>query len=222
MTRHREIELLPWLRHRCPMVAEAVAMIGHVAIRNRGTVGGSMAHADPAAEWGAVALALDAQIEVVGADGARVIPAQDFFTGYFATALAPTEVVREIRLSLPERDRRTGSAFLELARQDGDFAVVAAATAVTLADDGTVADARVALAGVSDVVVRSRLAESALIGRHMTEEAIAEAAQAIDPEIRPPEDAYATAEFRRHVSKVMVGRTLAVACTRAESHREIR
>jgi aerobic carbon-monoxide dehydrogenase medium subunit len=215
MARHREVEEVPGLRQRCPMVAEAVELVGHVAIRNRGTVGGSLAHADPAAEWAALALALDAQVKVVGPSGPRVISAEEFFITYFTTALAPDEIVREVRFSLPD-GWRTGSAFVEMARQHGDFALAGAAGWLTLGGDGTVADARVALIGVKDVAVRSHLAEAALVGRRPTDEAIGEATRAIEQEIQPPNDAHGSAEFRRHVANVMVERALTTARARAE------
>jgi CO/xanthine dehydrogenase FAD-binding subunit len=213
MTRQHRLERLPGLRERCPMVAEAVELIGHVAIRNRGTVGGSLAHADPAAEWTALALALDAQLDLQGPAGTRTVTASDFFVTFFTTALAPDEVLTEIRLDLP--NGRSGSTFVELARRHGDFALAGVAALVSLGGDGTVADARLALIGVADRPVRARAAEEVLRGERPSAELYAEAAEAVDGEIRPGGDIHASERYRRHVAGVLTRRALATAVERA-------
>jgi carbon-monoxide dehydrogenase medium subunit len=214
LTRHRVVEELAGLRARCAMLAEGVELIGHVAIRNRGTVGGSLAHADPAAEWPALVLALDGEIDVAGPGGARTIPATDFFVSYFTTTLEPGEIVREVRLSLPSG--RVGSAFVELSRRHGDFAVAGVGVLLALADDGATSDARVALIGVRDAAVRSRGAEAVLVGAVPTDDVLAEAAQAIDGEIEPLSDLHCSSEYRRHIAKVLVRRALVKARARAQ------
>lgn len=214
LTRHRAVELSSEVAARCPMLTEAVESVGHVAIRNRGTVGGSLSHADPSAEWPALALALDGECDVVGPQGTRTIPARELFESYFTTTLAPDEIMREVRLRLP--NGRTGSAFLELARRHGDFAIAGAGALLTLAGDGTVGDARISLIGVKDTAVRAGGAESTLVGGPPTEERFAEAAEAIDPEIEPLSDVHGSSDYRRHVAKVLVRRALAVARDRAE------
>jgi len=214
MARHRDVEELPELRSRCPMLFEGVSLIGHVAIRNRGTVGGSLAHADPAAEWPSLVLALDGEIDATGPKGVRTIPAGEFFDTYFTTALAPDEIVSEIRLRLPS-GAGVGSCFVELARRHGDFALAGVGALLGLDEGGSVSDARVTLIGVRDRAVRSLGAESVLRGARPGEELFAEAAEAVDKEIEPVSDIHATSEYRRHLAKVLVRRALARAAERA-------
>ena len=213
MARQSDVEALPGLRERCAMVVEAVELIGHVAIRNRGTVGGSLAHADPAAEWTALAVALDAELEITGTQGTRTVPASDFFVTYFTTALAPDEILTRVRVPLP--NGRSGSCFLELARRHGDFAVAGVGALLRLGEGGAVADARVALIGVGDRAVRASAVEAALRGRRPDEAAFAEAAAALDGEISPGGDIHATERYRRHVARVLTRRALATAAARA-------
>jgi aerobic carbon-monoxide dehydrogenase medium subunit len=213
LTRERDVELAPGLRERCAMVVEAVEQIGHVAIRNRGTVGGSLAHNDPAAEWTALALALDAEVEVVGPAGARTIPAREFLVTYFTTALAPDEVLTRVRLQVP--NGRSGSCFLELARRHGDFAIVGVAAHVALDDGGALADPRLALIGVGQTAVRATAAEGVLRGARPTDALFEEAAEAVAGEIDPNGDVHASADYRRRVARVLVRRALTKAVARA-------
>lgn len=213
LTRQRDVELLPGLRERCPMIVEAVEQIGHVAIRNRGTVGGSLAHADPAAEWTALALALDAELDLHGPGGTRTLSAHEFLVTYFTTALQPDEVLTRIRLRVP--NGRSGSCFLELARRHGDFAIAGVAALVSLGAGGEVADARVALIGVGERAVRARAAEQVLRGAVPTGDVLVEAAGAVDGEIEPNGDIHASADYRRHVAGVLVQRALETAVARA-------
>lgn len=212
MTRHRDVETMPDLAERCAMLADGVSLIGHVAIRNRGTVGGSVAHADPAAEWPSLLLAFDGEIDARGPEGTRTIPAADFFETYFTTALRPDEVLTQVRLRLPTG--RVGSAYLELARRHGDFAIAGAGAFLGLDGGGRIDDARVVLIGVADRAVRSTGAESALRGAEPGSEAFAEAAEAIDGEIDPVSDLHGSAGYRRTVAKVLVRRALARALGR--------
>jgi carbon-monoxide dehydrogenase medium subunit len=215
LARHRTVEDMAELRTRCPMLAEGVSVIGHVAIRNRGTVGGSLAHADPAAEWPSLVLALDGEIDAQGPNGTRTIPAAGFFESYFTTTLAPDEIVREVRLHLPDGGR-TGSTYLELARRHGDFALAGVGALLALGGDGTISDARVVLIGVRDTAVRSRAAEGVLRGTAPSEELFAEAAEAVDGEIDPVSDIHGSSGYRRHLAKVLVRRALGRARERAE------
>ncbi len=147
---------------KLPLLAAALPLIGHEAIRSRGTVGGSLAHADPAAELPAVARALDAEFVVRGPDGERVVPAAEWFEGYLTTSRQADELLTEVRF--PAARPGTGTSFQEVARRHGDFAMVGLATSVTL-NDGTIADARLAFAGVSDVPARAAAAEDLLVGQ---------------------------------------------------------
>lgn len=214
MTRHRDVEEMAELRTRCPMLLEGVSRIGHVTIRNRGTVGGSLAHADPAAEWPSLVLALDGEIDAIGPKGTRTIPGEEFFDTYFTTALAPDEIVSEVRLRIPSGPR-VGSCFLELARRHGDFALAGVGALIALDTGGSIADARVTLIGVRDRAVRSSAAESVLRGAPPSADLFAEAAEAVDPEIEPVSDIHGTSEYRRHLAKVLVRRALALAAERA-------
>jgi carbon-monoxide dehydrogenase medium subunit len=213
MARQRDVERLPELRARCALIPEAIELIGHVAIRNRGTVGGSLAHADPAAEWCAIAVMLDAELELTGPNGTRTVAAGDFFISYFTTVLEPDEVLTRIRVPLP--GGRTGSCFLELSRRHGDFALAGVGALVTLADDGTAADVRLGLIGVGGRPVRPASAESALLGRVPDDAAIAEAAAAVAGEVEPNGDIHGSEEYRRHLATVLTRRALSTAVARA-------
>ena len=195
-----------------PLLAAALPFIGHEAIRSRGTIGGSLAHADPAAELPAVARALDAEFVVRGRAGERVVPAADWFEGYLTTARRPDELLVEVRF--PAAGKGTGTSFLEVARRHGDFAIVALATSLTLAD-GTISDARLAFAGMSDVPVRATEAESLLVGERPSAELFAEAARRATADIDPPSDLHGSAEYRRKVAAALVRRGLRAAADNA-------
>jgi CO/xanthine dehydrogenase FAD-binding subunit len=214
MTRHRTVQDLPGLRRRCAMLAEGVESIGHVAIRNRGTVGGSLAHADPAAEWPALALALDGECEVVGPRGARTVPVEQLFVTYFTTTLEPDEILKEVRLRLPAG--RAGSTFVELTRRHGDFAIAGVGALLVLDEDGSVGDARLTLIGVKDQAVRARAAEEALVGSKPDDAQLDEAVALVDGAIEPSDDLQGSAAYRRHVAKVLTRRALVEARGRAE------
>jgi carbon-monoxide dehydrogenase medium subunit len=214
MTREREAERSELVRERLPLLAEALPLIGHVAIRTRGTIGGSLAHADPAAELPAVALALDAQLTVQSAArGPRTIAAADFFEGFLSTTLEPDEVL--VHVSFPTAQRGTGASFKEAARRHGDFAIVGAGTSVTI-NDGMVTDARVALIGVGGTALRRTEAESRLRGTSGNSDDIAAAAAAAAADLEPPSDLHGTSAYRRHVAQVMVTRALTEAAARAK------
>ena len=213
LTRHRAIEKMNGLSQRCPMIADAIEVVGHVAIRNRGTVLGSIAHADPAAEWPALALALDAELDVRGPDGVRTVDVDSFFVSFLTTTLEPQEVVTEMRCRLPEGT--VGSCFLELSRRHGDFAVVGVGTVVGLSDSGTIDDARIVLIGVGETAVRARDAEQALRGQRPGSEPFAEAADIVARSIEPSGDVHGSSEYRRAVSRTLTSRALASAANRA-------
>ncbi|MDX1660847.1 MAG: xanthine dehydrogenase family protein subunit M [Gemmatimonadota bacterium] len=217
MTRQRVAERSDAVARRAPLVAEALTHVAHPQIRNRGTIGGSLAHADPSAELPAVALAVSARMRAASAENpeGRWIEADDFFPGMFSTALEPGEALVEVEI--PNAAPRTGDAFVEFARRHGDYALVGVAVRVTLAEDGRVAEARIALLSVSDGPVRSVAAEEALIGEAPEERAIAEAAATVSMEIDPPSDIHASAAYRRHLAEVLSRRGLGRAVARARS-----
>ena len=188
-----------------PLLAAALPLIGHEAIRSRGTVGGSLAHADPAAELPAVARALNAEFVVRGPSGERVVPAAEWFEGYLTTSRGPDELLTEVRF-LAARPG-TGTSFQEVARRHGDFAMVGLATSVTL-NAGTITDARLAFAGVSDVPARATAAEELLEGERPAAELFDEAARVAAAGIDPPSDLHGSAEYRKKVAAALVRRGL--------------
>jgi aerobic carbon-monoxide dehydrogenase medium subunit len=196
-----------------PLLAAALPLIGHEAIRSRGTVGGSLAHADPAAELPAVARALDAEFVVRGPAGQRVVPASEWFEGYLTTSRGPDELLTDVRF--PAAGRGTGTSFQEVARRHGDFAMVGLATSVTLSD-GVIGEARLAFAGVSDVPVRAAGAEDLLAGERPSAELFDAAARRASGDIDPPADLHGSAEYRRKVAAALVRRGLREAVGNAQ------
>jgi carbon-monoxide dehydrogenase medium subunit len=197
-----------------PLLARATPLIGHLQIRNRGTVGGSIAHADAAAEYPAVALALDAELEAESPRGARAIPAADFFTGLWSTALAPDELLTGIRF--PVWTGRCGFAVREIARRHGDFAIAGAAVAVELDGDDRVRRSAIALFGMGSTPVRAAAAEAAVAGRAATEISAEELGREAVAELEDiPWDLHGSAAYRTRVGAVMVARAWAAASTEA-------
>ena len=213
LCRHRDVELDAEVGVRCQAIGEAVPLIGHIAIRNRGTVVGSIVHADPAAEWPLFAMLLDAVAQIQGHGGARQVASRDLFRGAFTTAVQESELLTEIRFAWPPPS--SGSAFVEVARRHGDFALGAAAAVVDLAPDGAVREARVAIAGIEAVPSRLEHAESVLAGRVPTEEACAAAAAAAAADLQPSDDIHAPAAYRRQLAQTLVRRALSLAAARA-------
>lgn len=214
MTRQRALERSALVSRRAPLIYEAVPFVAHPQIRNRGTVGGSIAHADPAAELPAVMLALGARFELRSERGSRWVASEEFFTGLFATALEPDELL--VQIAVPRLKDRAGCAFSELARRHGDYALVGVAAVVALDPEGRCEDARIALCSVGDVPTLARQAQAALRGERPTPEAIKEAAAtAAREDIDPPGDIHASPGYRRHLAEVLVERTLTRAVDRA-------
>jgi carbon-monoxide dehydrogenase medium subunit len=210
-TRHADIERDGSLRDACPLVAEAAPQISDPLVRNLGTVGGSLCHADPAGDWGSVMLALEAELVAASPAGERVIPAAEFFQGPFTTALQPDEVLTEVRVPLRER---SGGAYLKLERKVGDFATVGVAVQVEL-DDGRVSRAGIGLTSVGPSNLKARAAEEALAGREPSDETIAEAARLAAQAAEPKDDVRGSAEYKRDVVRVFVQRGMKTALRRA-------
>ena len=216
LTSQREIELSIDVERHCPLLHEAIAHVGHRQTRNRGTIGGSLVHADPAAELPAVSLALGAELRVRGPNGERRIAASDFFKGYLATAMSANELLLSVRL--PSWPQGTGSCFVEFCRRQGDFAIVGAAALVSLAADGTVANVGLALNGVGGRPFDGTpVVTAALLGRVPDDAVIARASASIEAAVEPDSDVHAPADYRRHLAKVMTARALAGAAGRARS-----
>jgi carbon-monoxide dehydrogenase medium subunit len=210
LARQRAVELSADVRRDCPLLVDALRWVGHPPIRNRGTVGGSLVHADPAAELPAVAVALDAALRVRGPRGEREVAARGFFTGVFETVTEPDELVVAVRLPRLAPDAR--SCFLELARRHGDFAIAGVA-AVLRVDEGRVVEARLALAGVAPTPVRAADAEAALVGEPPSPSLFAHAAGVAAGECAPSADLHGSADYRRQLVRVLVERALTASAS---------
>jgi carbon-monoxide dehydrogenase medium subunit len=214
LVRQRRLERDAAVARRAPLLAEAIGHVAHPQIRARGTFGGSLAHADPAAELPAVALALDARLLVRRRGGERWIAAADFFTGLFATALATDELLVEIRIPAPPP--RTGFAFAEAARRHGDYAQAGVAAAVTLDADGRCRAARLVFLALGEGPLDAARAAGGLAGEPLTDARIAAAARAAAAgEIDPIGDIHASADFKRQLARVLAERALRAARQRA-------
>lgn len=213
---HRRIELHAEVRELCPIIAEALRHVGHVAIRNAGTIGGSLAHADPAAEWPAVILALDGAVEVSGPSGERRISADEFFLDWMTTVLSPDEIITNVELTTPPIG--AGWAFLEIARRQGDFALAGVA-AVLGVIDGVVAHVRLGLLGAGLTPVRAFEAEQSLLGHAATAEQFRQAAEAVRDTVTPVGDQHGSASYRRKLAGILTVRALELAATRGQEAR---
>ncbi|MBI2756847.1 MAG: xanthine dehydrogenase family protein subunit M [Chloroflexi bacterium] len=212
-TRQRDAGTHPDVKVQLPLLAEAISYIGHLAIQNRGTVGGSIAHADPAAELPVVALALDAQMHVQRTDGQRTIPAAEFSLGYLTTVLEADELLTATSFGVPPAG--SGWCFSEVARRHGDFALVAVAVLLTLDAAGKVGSASIALGGVGPVPMRAGAAERLLVGEAPTDPVLRAAADTVGADVEPEDDIHASADYRRHLAGVLVRRALTTARARA-------
>ncbi len=199
---------------RCPILAEAIRQVGHRQTRNRGTVGGSLAHFDPAAEIPLVACALDATVHVAGQAGARDVPFADFALGFMTPALDEGEMVTAA--SFPDWPAGHGAAFVEFSRRTGDFAIVAVAALVALGADGRIARASLAVGGMGPVPQRATGAEKALAGERPTQEAFRAAAESCRA-LEAMDDVHAPAAYRTHLAMVLARRALASAAERARA-----
>jgi CO/xanthine dehydrogenase FAD-binding subunit len=211
MTRQRDVLDDPVVQQRLPLMAEALTLVGHRQTRNRGTIGGSLCHLDPAAELVAVAAALDATCDIVGPDGARSIPMAEFPLGYMTPSLTPQEMLTAVSIPLPPA--RHGHCFTEFSRRHGDFAIVSAAAVLTLDRGGRIDHASVTLGGVGAVPLRLTAAEASLRGNPPSAALFAEVARGCDA-IEAMEDAQVPAWYRRRLAVVLVRRALDTAHTR--------
>ncbi|MGI9624270.1 MAG: FAD binding domain-containing protein [Acidimicrobiales bacterium] len=209
LVRHAEAERSTELMAHAPLVSKAMPFVGHRAIRTRGTVCGSLAHADPAAEMPAVALASNATLVAASADESREIPVSSFFAGYLQTVLRPDELLIEVRF--PRMPPRSGCAVVEVARRHGDYALVGLACAFALDDAGAVSGAALAFFGAGSVPVRALEAEAALLGAQPTGDAFDAAAELVSNTLDPGADIHASANYRRHIAGVLTRKGLAEA-----------
>jgi len=219
MTRQRAVERSDAVKRRAPLLAEALAFVAHPAIRTRGTIGGSLAHADPAAELPAIMLALGATLRITDATGTRDVAAANFFTGLFSTAIQAGGLLTEI--VIPDHatgGARSGWSFQEFSRRHGDYALAGVAAAVTTDGQGRCTDARIALLSVGDRPLLAERAAGMLTGQSPTADVIrAAAALAASEEIDPTTDIHASSRYRRHLADVLTRRALSAAFERAQS-----
>jgi aerobic carbon-monoxide dehydrogenase medium subunit len=213
LTRQHAVERSGEVAARVPVLAEACHLIGHLPIRHRGTIGGNLAHADPASELPAVMVALEAEIRLASRRGARGVPAGEFFTGALTTALQTGELLTEVRV--PGLPPRTGGAFVEMARRAGDYALVGVAAIVTLDGAGRCQRARLALCGVGPTPVRARAAEEALTGHAPAGAVLDEAARRAADATSPSGDLHGSAAFRRQLARHFTREAIQMAARRA-------
>ncbi|MEX2180433.1 MAG: xanthine dehydrogenase family protein subunit M [Gemmatimonadaceae bacterium] len=214
MTRHLAVERSDLVRQRSPLLAETMPHVAHPQIRSRGTIGGSLAHADPSAELPAVMIALDARFQLRARGADRWVRATDFFTGLFATALAPGELLTAIEI--PSRAARAGSAFLEVARRHGDYALAGVAVELSLDAAGRISRAWIALLSVGDGPVLTA-ASGSLVGQDASAANILATAELVRAEVDPPSDIHADAAYRRQLAAVLTRRALTIAAERART-----
>ena len=217
MTRQASLERSGDVTRLAPLVSEAMPHVAHAPIRNRGTVGGNVAHADPASELPAVMVALEARFRLQKLDGERWVPAREFFRGLFATALEPGELLVEIEVPRPRS--RSGHAFLEVSRRHGDYALAGAAGTVSLDANGVCDHATLVLFGVGEGPWVATRAGDVLASAGPDEERIAEAVETVRADVDPPSDIHASRDYRRHLSGVLARRVLTRAFGRARKAR---
>jgi aerobic carbon-monoxide dehydrogenase medium subunit len=213
MTRQRAVERDAMTAAAAPLLSRAIPFIGHTQIRNRGTIGGSLAHADPASELPAVALALGADLEIASASGRRTVPAIEFFEGTWTTCLGDDELL--VASHFPVWEGRCGFAFDEVARRSGDFALAGVAAAVELGQNEVVQRCSLGMLGVSSTAVRAPEAEASITGRAPTAADLEEVGRLAAADVDPPEDIHATASYRRRVIAHLVRRALVRALAEA-------
>ena len=213
LTRQRTVETSALIKGQCPLLTEATYWVGHLAIRTRGTVGGTIAHADPAAEYPCILSALGGQVVITGSGGERVMSPDDFFVTFLTTALQPTEMLTEVRF--PKIPPEAGWAFIEFSRRHGDFAIVGVAAMLQLDKQRKCTDARIALCGVGGSPFKAKTSENMLKGTELTDKVIQAASEKVGEEVEPEGDLHGSAEYRKHLAKVLTGRTLRKALEKA-------
>lgn len=214
LTRYRELERDHEIARRLPLVHEALPHIAHPQIRNRGTIGGNLAHADPASEMPAVVLVLAGRMHAQSKRGERWIAAPDFFTGALSTSLKSDEMLTEVEM--PGNVPSSGSCFMEVARRRGDFALIGVACTVRLDDSGCCKEARIGLCNAGETAVFAADAGNSLVGRHIGIGEIDQAAELVQGAIDPYGNVHASKEFQRHLARVLTKRALATANERAQ------
>jgi carbon-monoxide dehydrogenase medium subunit/2-furoyl-CoA dehydrogenase FAD binding subunit len=214
LTRERDLELSPLVQQGCPLLAEAVSFIGHIPIRNRGTIGGSLVHADPSSELPTVICCLDGEMKVVGPSGERTLEPEEFFLTYLTTSLEPSEILVEVKI--PKLPQNTGWSFVELSRRTGDFAIVGVAALLFMESGGVCKEARIALGGVAPTPIRVEEAEEVLAGQKITDALIEKAGEEAAEATETEPDYHASAEYRKEMTRVFVQKALQEALSRVK------
>lgn len=214
LVRERAIELSPLIKEKCPLLQEAASLIGYPAIRNRGTIGGNMSHADPVSEFPAVAMALEAEFKITGNSGEKTVKAGEFFLSYLTTSIEVSEILTEVRI--PVFKPRTGSSFIEIVRRQGDHALVGVCVALTLDESKKCKDARIVFAGEGATPMRDLAAENVLRGYEINESKMREAARLAGENVEPEGDIHASAEYKRDMARVLTIRAIKTALERVE------
>ena len=212
MTTHYQLEANARLKEICPLLPECAAQIGDVQVRNKGTIGGSLAHADPAADWPAAILALDAEMVAVSPQEERVIKASDFFVDMLTTALEPNEILREIRFHQPQGE--AGQSYMKVAQPASGFSVVGVAVHITRGDDGRCQSANVGITGVAAKAYRASGVEDALKGNALDEQAITAAASHAADNVDANADIFASGDYRKHLAQIYTRRAIETAVAR--------
>jgi carbon-monoxide dehydrogenase medium subunit len=213
MTTHYELESSTLLKKICPLLPDCASHIGDVQVRNKGTIGGSVAHSDPAGDWPAAIIALNAEMIAVGPGGQRTIKADDFFVDLLTTALVPGEILREIRIAKPAG--RFGHSYQKVRHPASGFAVVGVAAALQLGTNGSCQSAAIGITGVASKAYRAGAVENALHGKTLNDQTIAEAASHSTDGVDLNSDLYASEEYRRHLAQVYTKRAIQAAVTGA-------
>jgi carbon-monoxide dehydrogenase medium subunit len=213
MTSHYQIESSELLKRICPLLPECAGHIGDVQVRNKGTIGGSLAHSDPAGDWPAAVIALNAELVAAGQTGDRTISVDDFFVDLMTTALEPGEILREIRIN--KSSGRSGQAYVKMHHPASGFAVVGVAANLALDENGACQTASIGITGVSSKAYRARAVESALVGGVIDEQSIASAAAHAADGVEINGDLFASENYRRHLAQVYTRRAIATASGRA-------
>lgn len=214
MTTYHDVLVSPQIARRIPLLIETIRVVGDRQVRARGTVGGSMAHADPAGDLPAAVLALDAEMTAMGPGGTRTSPARDFFVDILTTALQPGEVLTSVRLP-PIDQPRTGSAYVKHRHPASGYAVVGVAAIVRLAEDGTCQSAQVGITGPATYATRDSAVEQALAGKSLTDATLADASSHAADGLDLMSDNYASSEFRAHLTRILTRHALNEAAARA-------
>jgi len=210
---HYELESSDLLRNICPLLPACAQSIGDVQVRNKGTIGGSLAHCDPAGDWPAAAIALHADVVLAGPGGERTMKAEDFFVDLLTTALEPGEILREVRITKPQG--KFGHAYQKAPHPASGFAVVGVAANITVNADGSCATASIGITGVGNKAYRPAGSEAALVGKKLDDQTVATAAAKVCDGVDVNGDLYASSEYRKHLASVHAARAIRTAADRA-------